>query len=194
MKVFVRVAIFIAWHWPCCIDRLWEALVECLLPSSLVLSLDHILELCKGVDPGEFAFLCPLVELGDCLIDGELDGVTSIILMDFDEVFCPWDCCYETCRLSTRCRCCPISSLPCRKEDSRKWMPLRLSSRFVRPSIYLLMLCTFFMTLNVFLVTLHVLFVTLHIRFVGIYHVPHNIAVVTVRYHTEVDKLKLKLD
>ena len=33
-----------------------------------VLSLEHILELRKGVDPGEFAFLCPLIELGDRLV------------------------------------------------------------------------------------------------------------------------------
>jgi hypothetical protein len=63
MKVFVRVVILIAWHWPRCIDRLREVLVERVLPSSPVLSLEHILELRKGVDPGEFAFLCPLVEL-----------------------------------------------------------------------------------------------------------------------------------
>ena len=37
---------------------------------------------------------------------------------------------------------------------------------------------------DIFLMMLHVLFVTLHIRFVGIYHVPRNIAVITVRYHT----------
>ena len=38
-------------------------------------------------------------------------------------------------------------------------------------------------------VTLHVFLVTLHVGFVEIYHVPRNIAVITVRYHTEVDKL-----
>ena len=62
-------------------------LVERLLPSSPVLSLEHILELRKGVDPGEFTFFCPLIELGDRLVDGELDGVTSVILVDFNEVF-----------------------------------------------------------------------------------------------------------
>jgi hypothetical protein len=63
-------------------------LVECLLPSSPVLSLEPILELRKGVDPGEFTFFCPLIELGDRLVNGDLAGVTSIILVDFNEVFC----------------------------------------------------------------------------------------------------------
>ncbi len=62
----------IAQHWPRRIDRLWKMLVERLLPSSPVLSLEHILELRKGVNPGEFTFLCPLVELGDCLIEVNL--------------------------------------------------------------------------------------------------------------------------
>jgi hypothetical protein len=28
-----------------------------------------------------------LIELGDCLVDGELNGVTTVILMDFNKVF-----------------------------------------------------------------------------------------------------------
>jgi hypothetical protein len=62
-------------------------LVERLLPRSPVLALQHVLKLREGVDPGEFAFLCPLVKLGDRLVDGELDGVTSVVLVDFNEVF-----------------------------------------------------------------------------------------------------------
>ena len=62
-------------------------LVERLLPRSPVLALQHVLELREGVDPGEFAFLRPLVKLGDRPIDSELDGVTSVVLMDFNEVF-----------------------------------------------------------------------------------------------------------
>jgi hypothetical protein len=61
--------------------------VERLLPRSHVLSLQHVLELREGVDPGEFTFLCSLIKLGDHLVDGELDGVTSIILVDFNKVF-----------------------------------------------------------------------------------------------------------
>jgi hypothetical protein len=61
--------------------------MECLLPRSPVLSLQHIFEFREGVDPGEFAFFCPLIKLGDRLVDGELNGVTSIILVDFNKVF-----------------------------------------------------------------------------------------------------------
>ncbi len=55
------------------------------------------------------------------------------------------------------------------------------------------MLCTFFVTLLVFLVTLHVLFVMLYVQFAGIDHVPRDIAVTTVPYHTEVDKLIIEV-
>ncbi len=61
--------------------------MEHLLPCSLFLSLEHILKLRKGVGPGEFALFCPLIELRDRLVDGELNGVTSVILVDFNEVF-----------------------------------------------------------------------------------------------------------
>jgi hypothetical protein len=61
--------------------------VERLLSRSPVLSLQHVLKLREGVDPGEFAFLCSLIKLGDRLVDSELDGVTSIILVDFNKVF-----------------------------------------------------------------------------------------------------------
>ncbi len=61
--------------------------MERLLPHSPVLSLQHVLKLCGGVDPGEFAFLCLLVKLGDRPVGGELDGVTSVILVDFNKVF-----------------------------------------------------------------------------------------------------------
>jgi hypothetical protein len=37
-------------------------------------------------------------------------------------------------------------------------------------------------------------FVTLPIRFIGIYHIPCDIAIIIVCYHTEVDKLKLKIN
>ena len=57
-----------AGNWPCCVNRLREVLVERLLPSSPVLSLEHMLELRKGVNPGEFTFFCPLIELGDRLV------------------------------------------------------------------------------------------------------------------------------
>ncbi len=68
-------------------DGLRKMLVERLLPRSPVLALQHVLKLREGVDPGEFAFLCSLIELGDRLADGELDGVASVVLMDFNKVF-----------------------------------------------------------------------------------------------------------
>ncbi len=86
-KVFVRVTILVAWNWPRRVDGLRKMLVERLLPRSPVLALQHVLKLREGVDPGEFTFLCPLVELGDCLVDGELDGVTSVVLVDFNKDF-----------------------------------------------------------------------------------------------------------
>ncbi len=61
--------------------------MEHLLPRSSVLSLQYVLKLREGVDPGEFAFLCSLIKFGDCFVDGELVGVTSVILVDFNEVF-----------------------------------------------------------------------------------------------------------
>ena len=61
--------------------------MERLLPRSPVLSLEHILELREGVNPGEFALFCPLIKLGDRLVDGELNGVTSVILVDLNKVF-----------------------------------------------------------------------------------------------------------
>ena len=62
-------------------------LMERLLPRSPVLALQHVLELREGVDPGEFTLFCPLIELGDRPIDGELDGIASVILVDFNETF-----------------------------------------------------------------------------------------------------------
>ena len=51
-----------------------------------------------------------------------------------------------------------------------------------------------FMLRCVFLQVLLKFFVMLHFQFSWIYNVPRDTAVLTVRYDTEVDKLKLKLD
>ena len=61
--------------------------MEHLLPSSPVLSLKHIFELRKGVDPGEFTLFCPFIEFGDRFIDCEFDLASAIILMDFNTAF-----------------------------------------------------------------------------------------------------------
>ncbi len=53
---------------------------------------------------------------------------------------------------------------------------------FMRRSVFSRVLLTFF-------VTLHLPFVTLHVRFAWIYHVPCDISIIIVCYHTEVDKL-----
>jgi hypothetical protein len=70
---FDGVAILLAWHWPCHVNRLRKVLMEHLLPSSPVLSLEHIFELRKGVNPGEFTLFCPFIKFGDCFIDCEFD-------------------------------------------------------------------------------------------------------------------------
>jgi hypothetical protein len=46
--------------------------------------------------------------------------------------------------------------LPYRKGDAPRWRPLPYFGRFVRPSVFLTLLHTFFVTLHVFFMTLHV--------------------------------------
>ena len=87
MKILARPAILLAQHWPCCINRLRKVLMEHLLAGSPVLSLEHIFELHKGVDPGEFTIFCPFIEFGDHFIHCEFNQVTAVILMDFDSTF-----------------------------------------------------------------------------------------------------------
>ncbi len=205
-KNFTGVAVLRARHWPCHINRLRKVLVERLLPSSPVLSLEHIFEFRKGVNPSEFTLFCPFIEFGDCLINCEFDWVSAVILMDFNAAFVLGIVALQICRLPTRCHCRPISFCPYRRGDACRWRPSRLFGCFVHPSVFLTKLRTFFVTPHVLFVLLHVLFVSLHVLFVllhvlfvllhvwfaWIYHVPRDIAVITVRYRTEVDKLKLK--
>jgi hypothetical protein len=68
--------------------------------------------------------------------------------------------------------------------------------QITRDSVSMVALCDGvpFTVLRTFFVTLHLPFVTLHVRFVGIYHIPHDNAIIIVHYHTEVDKLKLKIN
>ncbi len=52
-----------------------------------MVALEHVLKLCKGVQPVKVAFFCSLVKLRDGLIDGELDAILIMILMDFYSTF-----------------------------------------------------------------------------------------------------------
>jgi hypothetical protein len=65
------------------IDRFWKELVYDLLPGSFILAMEHVLELHEGVRPVEIEFPGPTVEIGDCLINGELDPEFATVLMDF---------------------------------------------------------------------------------------------------------------
>ncbi len=65
------------------IDRFWEELVHDLLPGSFILALEHVLKLREGVSPVEVDFYGPIVEFGDCLVDGELDTEFATVLVDF---------------------------------------------------------------------------------------------------------------
>ena len=87
MKIFAGVAILLARHWSRCANRLCKVLMERLLPGSPVLFLEHIFELRKGVDPGEFTLFCPFIKFGDRFIDCEFYRVAAVILMDFNSTF-----------------------------------------------------------------------------------------------------------
>ena len=78
MKVLTRVAI---------LRNRYQICLERLLLGSPVLSLEHIFKLREGVNPGEVAFLCPFVKLGDCLIKDKFKTVLAIILVDFNMTF-----------------------------------------------------------------------------------------------------------
>ena len=86
-KNFPGVAILLAWHWPHRINRLRKVLMERLLPGSAVLSLEHIFELRKGVNPGEFTLFCPFIKFGGRFIVCEFDRVAAVILMVFNWAF-----------------------------------------------------------------------------------------------------------
>jgi hypothetical protein len=62
-----------------------EMLMEHLLTGSSVLSLERILKLREGVNPGEVAFFCPVIKLGDRLIECKFDTVLAVIVVDFNK-------------------------------------------------------------------------------------------------------------
>jgi hypothetical protein len=62
---------------------LQEVLVHDLLPGSLVLALEHILKLHKGVREVEIDLLGLFFKVGDCSVNHELNTKFSTILVDF---------------------------------------------------------------------------------------------------------------
>jgi hypothetical protein len=87
MEVFFQVAFLLSWYWLSCIDRLQKVLMKHLFPGCSMVALEHILKLCKGFGPVMVAFLCSLFKLRDGLINGELNAILKIILMDFYSTF-----------------------------------------------------------------------------------------------------------
>ncbi len=65
------------------VGQLREVLVQDLLPGSLVLALEHILKLHKGVRGLEIDLLGPFFEVRDCFVNCELNAKFSTILVDF---------------------------------------------------------------------------------------------------------------
>ncbi len=62
-----------------CVHRLWEVVVNDLLPGRLVLSLEDILKLLQGGCPVKMDFLRPLVEIGDGFVDGKFDAESTAV-------------------------------------------------------------------------------------------------------------------
>ena len=63
----------------CCVDRLREVVVHDLFPGSFILALEDIFKLVKGVCPVKVNLLGPLVEIGDCFVNGEFDAESTAV-------------------------------------------------------------------------------------------------------------------
>jgi hypothetical protein len=87
MEVFFQIAILLSQYWLSRINGLQKVLMKHLFSGCSMVALEHVLKLCKGVGPVKVAFYCFLVKLRDGLIDGELDAILKIILMDFYSTF-----------------------------------------------------------------------------------------------------------
>jgi hypothetical protein len=87
MEVFFQIAILLSRYWLSRINGLRKVLTKHLFPGCSMVALEHVLKLCKGVQPVKVAFFCSLVKLRDGLIDGELDAILIMILMDFYSTF-----------------------------------------------------------------------------------------------------------
>ncbi len=65
------------------VNWLQEVVMHDLLPGSFALPLQDVFELLEGGSPVEVNFLGPLVEIGDCFVDGEFDAESARVDMDF---------------------------------------------------------------------------------------------------------------
>ena len=71
----------------CCIDRLPKVVVHHLLSGRFVLAFEDIFELFKGVCPVEVNLFGPLIEIGDCFVDGEFNAKLTTVDMDLSFQF-----------------------------------------------------------------------------------------------------------
>jgi hypothetical protein len=93
------------------VGQLREVLVHNLLPGSLVLALEHILKLHKGVREVEIDFLGPFFKVGDQFVDCEVNAKFSTILVDFGLDFSYENCCSATYKSWATGSSCPMSFL-----------------------------------------------------------------------------------
>ena len=77
-EVLLRQAILLGGY-HCCIDGLRKVVVYHLLPGRFVLAFKDIFELFKGVCSVEVDLLGPLIEVGDCFVDGEFDAKSTTV-------------------------------------------------------------------------------------------------------------------
>ena len=149
MEVLTGVAILLDWNWHRCVDRFWEVLAEQRLPGSPVLSLEHILKLHKGVNPGEVALFCPFVKLRDHLIDGKFNQLLTIILVDLNSTFVLG---IGTLQLVNFGLCLVViprlHPSPCRKAEVCRWKPSCYFGRFVWLSVLVHLLLTFLVIMH----------------------------------------------
>ncbi len=65
------------------VNWLREVVVHDLLPGSLILPLQDVLELLKGGSPVKVVLLGPLVEIGDGFVDGKFDAKSTAVDVEF---------------------------------------------------------------------------------------------------------------
>jgi hypothetical protein len=82
MEVLFQIAILLSHYRHSRINRLRKVLMKHLFPGCSVVALEHILKLCKRVGPVKVACFCSFIKLRDGLLDGKLDTILAVILMD----------------------------------------------------------------------------------------------------------------